>query len=471
MTGLRGTGRAVAWAAVLVVSSPAAAHGERPRVVIFGGGWGPEGTQQSLEAQVIDLARTLADHRPRILFADGSTAARTVQIEGPRDRASEWLGLVFNQRHDLHADYRPTTLRPAGPASREGLVQAIRDTAASPHGTIFFGVGHGSPSDAERPAVLELWGPEDRMSPTELGEALDVPRRGPTAWVLGQCHSGAFAVLAHVGADPDKPLARPARCVFAAVPADREASGCTTDLSDVSARAYVSRMAEAIRSASTSDLNGDGRVDLGEAHAFARIHDPTVDVPVSSVELWAADALSDAEPDASRFDARRLLESAPPTEAAVMRGLGPQYVTRRSGIADAQADFRRLDEELRERRKPFDDAQAEFDVLRRRLFDRLVAKWPELTNPYHAASRALLAGPAPAVVGWLRQQPELESLRRLEQRITKLDTVLIELEKRIARLERWLRSAQHVANLARLAADPSARATLATFEACVSLVP
>ena len=461
--------------AAVLCSTADAALAARPHVIIFGGGWGPEGTQQSLERQVLALRRALADRQPTVLFADGDPRTRSVQTPGPEDRTTALLGLIFNQRRDLHESYRRSKIADAGPASREGLLTALQDHDQRA-GTVLFGVGHGTPAEEERPAALELWGPNDRVTPPELASVLDGGRAGPTAVVLGHCHSGAFTALSRRTGAPGGPVARPARCVFAAVPADREASGCTNDLTAAGAQAYVSRFTEALTQAS-ADLDGDGRTSLAEAHAYARIHDSTIDVPITSAEIWAEEALGARAPRPTQLDLTRLLADAPSAEAAVLTALGASYTRRRDGVAAAERDYRRLQHRLRRSHAELEALQDRFESKRRVVLDRLLARWPELANPYHAVSRALLSGPAPVITKWLQSQPDLEALMRIDRELTASDLEALKIEKTAARLERWLRAAQYVANIAairrplKLGGTPRLAEDLEALLACERLAP
>ncbi|MEL7369855.1 MAG: hypothetical protein AAFN74_13135, partial [Myxococcota bacterium] len=151
---------------------PTASAQPPPSIIIFGGGWGPEGTQQSIEDQVVSVERTLRRQRPTVLFADGHAQTRSVQIAGPSDKVTDLLGLVFNQRRDLQTAYRPSRVSAGGPANRQHLFEAIQKTSRA-SATIVFGVGHGTPAEGDRPAGLELWGSDNRVTPEALAEILD----------------------------------------------------------------------------------------------------------------------------------------------------------------------------------------------------------------------------------------------------------------------------------------------------------
>ncbi len=412
-------------------------------MVVFGGGWSAVGTQQSIEAQVIALQNALRDRRPTVLFAGGPAGARSVQIQGVVDDVSVLLALVFNQGVP-ETDYRPSKVKAAGAASRQELLAALMATD-DPAGAIVFGIGHGAPAEEDLPAVLELWGPDDRVSPDDLAQVLRSGRQGPTAFVLGQCHSGAFTRLMYQHAQPRGGLARPARCVFAAVPGDREASGCTADLTDPGARAYISTVTEALSDAG-ADYDRDGHVRLVEAHAYAKIHDRTIDVPVSSTEMWLAETLGTKAPDGRMADLEALLAAAAPHEAAVLKALGGPYLSESDGAAQAHRDLSRLRGAAETLRNDLDAIDERYRNTRQAIFDRLVAEWPELQNPIHPVTRALLAGPAPVVVKWLRAQEDLPTLLDLDRMLVDLDGRLLAIMRRAARLERFTRAVQRLAN-------------------------
>ncbi|MEM7677826.1 MAG: hypothetical protein AAF449_17655, partial [Myxococcota bacterium] len=84
-------------------------------------------------------------------------------------------------------------------------------------------------------------------------------------------------------------------------------------------------------------------------------------------------------------------------------------------------------------------------------------------------SRALLAGPAPMVVGWLHQQNELRELQRIDAALSKLDDVLLDIEKNVARTERWFRALQIVANEAWLRQNRKPTAQLDALRRCEAL--
>lgn len=452
----------------LCLASPALAQ-PRP-VIIMGGGWGPEGTQASIEAHVIDLQAGLPAGTP-VHFAAGSGPLPAVQTQGTgTDEVAAILGLAFDRLDNLSVDYRATQISGAGPGSKQAFLQSLKAAEAEGQ-TVVFAAGHGAPESDDQPAALELWGPEDRLSVPDLAQALDrSSRTHSVAFVLGHCHSGAFAEVMFVGADPQAGLAQPTRCVLAAVPADREAAGCTPDVNDPGAQAYMAAIAQALSHRAEADFDRDGQLSLAEADAWARIHDRTVDVPVKTSEVWLDLQLSNLAPDLTRWSRQDLLRLASVTERAVLEQTLPKPWSKAEPTAVAQAHG-----ELSELIKVLDEVVQGIlqrrEVCRRGLLDGLLLRWPQLANPYHARARQLLAGDAVQVINYLKGRPQLEQIRSLDASMRALDDRVLALQRQAARIERWLRTAQGVANRAALreSKDASLQATLTALQACEAL--
>jgi hypothetical protein len=433
-------------------------------LIIFGGGWGAEGTQASIETHVLALREGLGSRTVRVLFASGDPTIRDVQVESEEaSEASALLGLVFDRQDHLNVAYRPAKTPAATVASKRALLDALRETAENSKGTIVFGVGHGSPSSKEERASIELFGPDDSLAVDELARALDgTTRRAPIAFVLGQCHSGAFTELSFVSADPKAKAADPARCVLAAVPADRQAAGCSPDADDPDARAYMALIAEAFAK--------NPNATLTEAHAYARINDHTIDVPVASSETWLAQTLGKKAPARATIALEKLLPKARATERSVIAELQPApNATPRSVGAELAA----IDQTIQKIDDALDELQNAHDRARRQLLDALLLRYPELANPYHSESRRLMAGEADELVAFLKSRRELLEIDARSGEMQSKERERFELEKKAARLERWLNAAQVIANeeALRRSKNRAAIRVLDRLIACESLAP
>jgi hypothetical protein len=459
----RWLGRCAAISLAVVLSIPSRADAGDPKIVIFGGGWGPEGTQASIEAHVAALAKVLGPNQPTVLFA-GDASARSVQVAlQEEDETDRILGVVFDRRDHLQVGYRKKEV-PSAKSSREALL-AVLAANASEDGLIVLGAGHASGADAENQAALDLWGPGDKLSVGELARHLDRSPKGPVAFVLGQCHAGAFADVMYARGKAPR-IAEPTRCVLAAVPHDRESAGCTPDVADPSAKAYMAMIAEAFEK--RTDHDGDGAVSLAEAHAYARIHDRTVDVPVASSEIWLLSRLGGRAPRAEKVALAALLPKARPTERQVLEKLDGGRLLE-AGPKAVVAELDELEHRIQEDAHRLDGLLDEREMIRRRLVDALLSKFPELVNPYHHVSRKMLANGAREVIELVTKHPEWRELTRRDEEIDARDRQLLSMEKRAALLTRFARTVQVVA-AERLLSKRDAKA-FARLLACESMKP
>jgi hypothetical protein len=441
-------------------------------VIIFGGGGSPEANQASIEAHVISLKTALASRQPEVLFAAGTSPARTVQIRSTTyDSAGDVLALIFDQHVGVGVEYRAPKLQSKEAASRELLIAAIDRVKDRKSGTIVFGAGHGNPATNNAPAELSLWGVRGGLSVEDLGRQLDQQQRsGPIAFVLGQCHSGAFVDLMYAGSDK-KRLVAPTRCVLAAVPADRQASGCTADVHDPAARAYLALIAESLTDRARSDLDKDGRVSLAEAHSYARVKDATVDVPISTSEAWLRAAFGEDKPDLSRSSVDALTAAARPEERAVLVALRPSVEPLTIGAVERALD--EVDDKIEALERELDDLDEEYDLQIRRAKALVLERWPELANPYHSASRKILFEKADEIAHLVRNAPFAKRLFSAEEAVRKKSDEIDGLELKATKLERWLRAAENVAYETKLRATKEEEkiAALDALLTCERMVP
>lgn len=456
----------VAGALIALVASSEPAFGLGPSLVIFGGADGPENDQASIEAQVHQLSAVLSDGQPQVLF--GGAQGQAVRESAEIDDTTLWLGRIFSAREGVEGLYRESTLG-AKAASLTAFFRAIDRGQTNPKGTIVFGAGHGSGPSGEMPATLSLW--TDAAIPLDrLAHHLDRrKRRGPFAMVLGQCYSGSFSDLLHRGGQGQGEIAEPIRCVLAAAPHDRTASGCTSDVSDPWAQAYMLEVAQALGRAET-DLDGDGAVSLAEAHARAKITDRTTDVPVRSSEAYVARMLGDAAPEALSY--QDALAAAEVEDRAVLLALAPP-----GGGGDplsaAAAQKTELDRRAEAAEQAIADLDQDLEDAERSARARVIARWPELSSPYRASARALLHERAAEVVGLVRGTSLGNKLLGLERKVATASDRWAELARQSARLERFLRTAAAVEARRRFLRDrgPKERRVLERIEACERLVP
>lgn len=462
----------VAGAVVALLASSGPAFGLGPSVVIFGGADGPENDQASIEAQVIQLSTVLRAAQPQVLF--GGAAGQAVRESAEVDDTTLWLGRIFSAREGVEGLYRESSLG-AKAASLSAFFRAIDRGQANKQGTIVFGAGHGSGPSGDEPATLSLW--TDASIPLDrLAHHLDrKKRRGPFAMVLGQCFSGSFSDLLHRGGRSEAEIAEPIRCVLAAAPHDRTASGCTSDVSDPWARAYMLEVAQALGQAE-ADLDGDGAVSLAEAHARAKITDRTTDVPVKSSEAYVSRMLEDAAPEPTiggmkpPASFQDTLAAAEAEDRAVLLALAPPGD---DPLAKAAAQKTELDRRAEAAEQAITDADQDLEEAERSARARVIARWPELSSPYRAGARALLHDHAAEVVDLVRGTSLGHKLLGLERKVSVAADRWAELARQSARLERFLRTAAAVEARRRFLRDrgPKERRVLERIEACERMIP
>src|SRR5262249_33292204 len=126
----------------------------------------------------------------------------------------------------------------------------------------------------------------------------------------------------------------------------------------------------------------------------------------------------------------------------------------------------RLDEEI-------ETAQKKYDHLRREVLDQLLARFPELANPYHKESRRLLAGDAHEIVEILRPKRELKELVSIDDGIGDREEERLDLDRQAARIERWLNAVEQAENEALIRRSGVKRdaEALDRLIACESLSP
>lgn len=405
---------------VVRTSEPVVA-GSPPTLIVFGGSAPASvGEELSLEVQVKKLESALGARSPEVLFGAGESKFVRVLKQVPAGGAlAALLGLP-----GLPAR-RPTTLTVEGVASRENVLDALSKSAHSSGGTVVFGVGHGTRPAPNGDGSIDLAGQDGRLWVSELERSFDAkPREGDVALVLGHCFSGAFAKIARRrGAG---------RCALTAVPPDRPSDGCVTEEADRSVRAYAWMMGEALVRASESDVNGDGLVSLAEAHAFARIHDPTANVPYSSSEDWIRFRSRRRPIDGT---VKRAFSLATAEDRAVLTALRPDFVTDRTRLrAIRRVHRKRLSRLTRE---------FEVDRLLERELGRIRASLQrEFHEEIEVALQARTRDEVATVDQELAGDARLRDLIRMHGELRARNAERREEHHQIARIERFLRAAE-----------------------------
>lgn len=450
---------------------PGAQAGEPSAYLLVAGGSRPSQTQASLEAHVDLLRRALVSASGagdpasgmggELLFGAGPGPFPVVQEERrapPAPAVRRLLAELFGHLPSWKYGYRASRLGGiTGPARKTTLLEAFERTAArvAPGGTqLLYFSGHGTVEAAPWGPTLWLWG-DERLALGELSELLDrQPADRMHVLVLTQCYAGAFAPLLHPAADSARLPEAGCRCAFFATLGDRESTGCTTARRPQDYDDYSLRLAEALsgrrasgRPVGPRDLDADGRVGLAEAHAYARIHERSMDVPTCTSEYWLRlHATPHGEPLNLGSPFEQLLQAARPTERAVLSGLH-EHLPPGGGVPVLRARYEveQLGVALEGLGQRGDTIAAERDALINTLITDLSARWPVLEEPWHPDFEPTVARAGAEIADFIEGHGKLQQVRASDGALALLDRQRELLMMRQATLERFVRAAENVA--------------------------
>jgi hypothetical protein len=263
-----------------------------PNFLVLGGGYAPSNNEIALEKNILYFQRTLRElgHNPvdaSIFFANGNDGKATIRYLDPQGIEKFKVPQIPNLQ---------------GASTLVNLQNWMEKTVqASPEKPIFFYfTGHGIPNKSDlNNNSLTLWD-KQLLSVRQLSQILDeLPHETSVTVVMAQCFSGSFANLIYQQGNPKLPIALQTRCGFFATIKTLPSVGCTPSVNEADYRDYSSsffaglsgrnRIGKVVASA---DYNKDGKVSYAEAHAFAKVDNKTIDLPISTSESWLQETAS-----------------------------------------------------------------------------------------------------------------------------------------------------------------------------------
>jgi len=479
--------RTPGWASLpLILFFFASARGVRAAdyFLTIGGGAAPSSNQVSLERNAFLLQSLVAQQfrgsvRHDIYFADGESAGRDLQYKLPPEevpRVNRLLAEVTGVTDELGFAYRSSEIPDQrGAATRQEVLAWFRDVGSqlqpSDRLYIYF-TGHGGRAlDPKQPrnTRLHLWNRES-LDVIELARELEkLPAELPVVLVMVQCYSGGFADLIFNAADPGQGIAGHNRCGFFSTVHDRPAAGCTPDVEEENYQEYSSYFLAALtgqtrtgQPIASCDDDGDGRVSFAEAHAYALLTSPTIDISVctSDVVLRAVSRTEEKGRDdlvTGREPYDQLLALASVVQRQVLEGLSQQLgLDEQARMAAAQ----KLAERLAQEKKDVEQQQAQQRKarasLRGRIHGRLTFRWPELVNRWNPQVATLLGEQSAEVVQMIEADVDFAGLTKVNDELKALEQRVLELDSQWARCQRLIRTLENVALAANLpkVADP-----------------
>ncbi len=259
---------------------------QQPNFLVFGGGGTPAQNEIAIEKNVLYFQRTLKamgydPFSASTFFANGNNGEATIRYIDELGRQQFKVPEIPN----IQGQATFTNLQ-------NWFFQTARETSNRP--IFFYFTGHGiqNRKNSNNNALM-LWGNQP-LTVQELSQMLDtLPQETPVVTMMAQCFSGSFANIIYQGGDPNKPLALQTRCGFFATIKTLPSVGCTPEVNEADYKDYSSsffaglsgynRIGEKVLSA---DYNQDGKISYAEAHAFAKVDEKTIDLPISTSEVW-----------------------------------------------------------------------------------------------------------------------------------------------------------------------------------------
>ncbi len=446
----------------------------------LGGGYNPSGNQVSLERNVLYFQRVLKqlgeNQRPNtILFADGNDPTRDLQFIDPQHMPPP-VNLLLSRilggnANGLANSYRNHDIPGvSGPALINTVDQWFNGCAAqlkSSDRVFLYFTGHGGHGDGSNGnTIMHLWAGQN-LTVRDFTQRLDkIPGDVPIVMVMVQCYSGGFANTIFEGGDPSKGPTTHPRAGFFATVHDRTAAGCTPDINEANYQEYSSEFFAALcgtdrmgHSVEKPDYNHDGVISFNEAHAYAIIHEITIDIPVKTSDALLRKYSAFTAPSGKTVEGlltpqapyTQLLKAAAPCERAILEGISEQLkITGEDRYAAVQKAANEISRQRNEQQATKMKAQKELDTIRPQLSGMLMTRWPELSNPWHPRIPEIEREDTTEILQTLKHHPQFGRFSQLAQDMENAEQKSLELEKSWAKHQRFLRAAENVALQANL---------------------
>jgi len=460
----------------LFAALPAAPASAKDYVLTIGGGYSPTGNQVSLEKNVLFFQRLLAeqlgDVRHDIFFSDGHSPGRDINFDASAEvpRVNRLLAQVFDKEEFLGLNYRSNEIPGVtGESSEENIERWFDEVGSrlqSGDRLILYVTAHGGSSkDKEHPknTCIYLWNRKN-LTEVQLTKYLDrLPAGVSVVAIMVQCHAGGFANMVFRDGDPAGDVVENDRCGFFATVHDRSAAGCTPDIAEENYQEYSTFFWAAIggktridKPIDLPDYDGNGEVSFAEAHAYTLLASNTIDIPIkTSGEMLRKLVKIEGDPPAgwvttdAPFD--DLLALAAPPERAVLEGLSVQLKLSGSDrVAEAHELAKSVQKDRDRLSKISRRKGRELRSCRNEIAQELKLAWPELSNPYHGRITEILVDHGNEIVKLIESHKRYSQFARLHDELDSIVEQRLDLERRWAKCQRLIRTAENVALAANL---------------------
>ena len=448
----------------------------------IGGGYSPQGNQVSLEKNVLFFQRLLAEQRSEgvphdIYFADGDSPERDLQFADPDavPKANRLMARILANEAKLDFKYRSHEVPETRGASDFGNIEKwfheVGSKLESGDRLIVYATAHGGKSeDKEQPFNTRLFTYKSKPVKTKdlAARMAELPDGVSVVLVMVQCYAGGFNHVLFNEGDKAKGISPRNVCGFFATTHDRPAAGCTPDIREENYQEYSTFFWAAVGSKTRlgepiamPDYDGDGKVSFEEAHAYVLLTSDAVDIPTKTSGAYLRNfskTQDNSWPDlidsATPYD--QLIDVASVVDRAVLDGLseqlgldGNERVAKTSALME---EIKKQGDQLEgEKKKVYERAKKLKDVIGKSIRGR----WPELANLLSAKATELLTVESDEFIQTVESHKDYQEFSDLLDKIEQFKTQKLDLDRKRARCQRFLRTADNVAlaaNLTKVAA-------------------
>lgn len=400
--------------------------------LIFGGGPNPEQSQFSIESNMIwfdkEMQQSNFDHYELVFGSNGSND-QEIQFStaSNADAARYLLASALGITNQNSLSYRASliTSNNGRQNTKSGLTATVTDMLeqmTSEDDLFLLYSGHGGRGKRTDENFFFLWN-NTQLTVRELDALLSTaPEQSATRFVLPQCFSGAFNLLAFNELDASKGVKPSApMCGFTSVASNRLAEGCTASINTEDYRDYASAFLSAITGtdrhgnpvSSAEDYDGDGQISLIEAHHHTYANTFSTDIPRStsedfliSLERWYIKFAPYMPLGDNRYyhlasELSRSVYSSTPGSLAFTNEL-----------AD---NLRSSNEMLLKLESEYGNNERALMSLRSTLQERLYLKWPSLAIPASQQFHSTIQTSITDINQWLDEQEEMGQILQLEE--------------------------------------------------------
>lgn len=420
------------------------------RVWIVGGGSSLLHSQAQIEKDVIWEQQVIRRQVPAVqlntLFNDSKSKEKDVVVwQHPGDTPSSLqpLARIFGAEfQNGNFYYRNTVPGAEGTTKASELVAYLRTQFAQVKANdkaLFIFSGHGWQDTADPTGnTLRLWD-DTALSANELGKLLaNINLHVPTRFVLPQCYSGGFAQMVNMPETHGHKL-----CGFMSVPGNKIAEGCTTSINVGDYRDYSTYFFSAIdrrtrsgkRLDSNPDLDDNGTITLREAHFYSLVNGESTDAPRSTSEVYLEEwnpwylRLFTVTPRPDNIYSHLMLMLA--AKYKLPSETNELLYNVKALLQETNANTHNLTNQAQ-------ILKQKIDSIQKNIRKDVLARWPRAHSPYTNNYRLFMLHDLNTAQNFILQHTNYTRLIQMQEKSLKLNTQILESNRKTAQYEKIL---------------------------------